>query len=160
EGRAARVARLRVQLLRRRAAAPEAAVPETAHARALPRRSRAQARAHASGGDAAEAERLAPPTPALLRRTSAGTRACRLLRQRHSAAVGEHDAGVGSMSELGGIPPDRRYAHRGGFTDFGAARRRAVAALLLPLVAHARHGGQPARALGRDRSGACARGER
>ena len=41
--------------------------------------------------------------------------------------------------------------------DFGAARRRALAALLLPLASCARHGWQSPRTLGRRRSGAGAR---
>ena len=47
-----------------------------------------------------------------------------------------------------------------GLADLGAARRRALAPLLLPLHARARHGGQPARALGRRGSRAGARRQR
>ena len=68
EGRAARVAGLRMQLLRRRAALSESAVPPLPDARALPDRREAQARAHRVGDDAADDEGLAVSVLAFLRR--------------------------------------------------------------------------------------------
>ncbi len=59
--RAARVARFRVQLLRRRAALPQGAVSQAPHPRTLSRGSREQARADPGGRHAADDEGVALP---------------------------------------------------------------------------------------------------
>ena len=107
-GRAARLARLRVQLLRRRAARPAGAVPALPGARALPRGGGREARAHPGGGHAPHDQGVALPLLALLRRLPAGLPARGLPRQRHSAALGQPRAGERSVPELGGVPHDRR----------------------------------------------------
>ena len=119
----------------------------------LPRRGRREDRAHAGGGHAAHDQGLAlsatgtsstPIRPATCARCIAATASrCPGATWRRSPIPCPHWAVFRMLDETPRAGP--RLA------DLGAARRRAVAALLLPLAAHQRHGRQPARAVGRRR---------
>ena len=102
--RAVRVARFRVQLLRRRAALSAHSVPPLSRARGAQRVGLPEARCDAGAGDAPHDRRVSVSSLAFLRRLRARISACRVPRQRYSVAVGQHEPGVRPLPELGGVP--------------------------------------------------------
>ena len=119
---------------------------------------RRQDRTDACAGHAPHVQRLALQALALLRCLSAGQPARGVSRQRHPAAVGKHDDGVGPVPALGGIPHAQHAVVETVGADLGAAQRGRRAPVLLRVDSQSRCRGQLARSLRRRRSVARASG--
>ena len=94
-----------MQFFRRRAVVPANPVPALLDSRGAPRLGLPQARRDAGAGHAPHDRRVALPALAFLRCLRARLSARGVSRQRHSAAVGQHESGVRSVSALGGVSP-------------------------------------------------------
>ena len=102
--RASCLARLRVRILRGRAVVSARAFSPLPDPGGALGGSRLTPRRDIGGDDAAHDLGLAISSLAFLRRLSTGVPARCVSRQRHSAALGQHERGSGSVPALGGLP--------------------------------------------------------